>query len=84
MNIDELKQFLTQRENCEIEFKTAKGGFPVKAFWPTYSSFGNTNGGVVVLVIRIPRAEYYQKPVYLNSRQQREIMHGRNYQMLSF
>lgn len=124
MNIDELKQFLTQRENCEIEFKTAKGGFPAKAFWPTYSSFGNTNGGVVVLgvkevdgkpvvdslsedeaeklkrdywstlndgqkvnciltyeedvksyeldggiwvlVIRIPRAEYYQKPVYLN------------------
>lgn len=123
MNIEELKHLLSQRENCEIEYKTAKGGFP-KAFWPTYSSFGNTNGGIVmlgvrdvdglpvvdnltedeveklkrdywttlndgqkvngiltyeedvqayeleggawVLVIRIPRAEYYQKPIYLN------------------
>lgn len=124
MNIDELRRLLSQRENCEIEYKTAKGGFPNKAFWPTYSSFGNTNGGVVVLgvkeekglpvvdcltedaveklkrdywatlndgqkvnsiltyeedvqkyeldgdawvlVIRIPRAEHFQKPVYLN------------------
>lgn len=124
MNIDELKRLLSQRENCEIEYKTAKGGFPNKAFWPTYSSFGNTNGGVVVLgvkevdsmpvvdnltedeveklkrdywstlndgqkvncvltfeedvksyeleggawvlAIRIPRADYYQKPIYLN------------------
>lgn len=124
MNIDEIKRLLSQRENCEIEYKTAKGGFPNKAFWPTYSSFGNTNGGVVVLgvkeengkpvvdnltedevgklkrdywatlndgkkvnniltyeedvhsyeleggawvlSIRIPRAEHYQKPIYLN------------------
>lgn len=123
MNIDELKQLLSQRENCEIEYKSAKGGFP-KAFWPTYSSFGNTNGGFVVLgmkeenhvpvidnlsegeveklkrdywaiindglkvnciltfeedvqsyeldggawvlAFRIPRAEHYQKPIYLN------------------
>lgn len=48
MNIDELKQLLSNFEGCEIEYKSAKGGFP-KAFWPTYSSFGNTNGGVVVL-----------------------------------
>ncbi len=52
MNIDELKRLLSQRENCEIEYKTAKGGFPNKAFWPTYSSFGNTNGGVVVLGVK--------------------------------
>jgi len=123
MKIEDLKRLLSQRENCEIEYKTAKGGFP-KAFWSTYSSFGNTNGGVVVLgvkevnkvavadnlteeaveklkrdywatlndgqkvnsiltyeedvqsyeldsgvwvlSIRIPRAEHYQKPIFLN------------------
>jgi len=52
MNIEDLKRLLSQRENCEIEYKTAKGGFPNKAFWPTYSSFGNTNGGVVVLGVK--------------------------------
>lgn len=123
MNIKELNQLLSNREGCEIEYKSAMGGFP-KAFWPTYSSFGNTNGGIVVLgvkeenhlpvidnlteaevdklkrdywsilndgqkvnciltfeedvqpyeldggtwvlAIRIPRAEHYQKPIYLN------------------
>lgn len=51
MNLDDLKRILYQHENCEIEYKSAKGGFP-KAFWPTYSSFGNTNGGIVVLGVK--------------------------------
>ncbi|WP_432670541.1 RNA-binding domain-containing protein [Flavobacterium sp. SM2513] len=35
-------------ESDEVEFKSAKGGFP-KDFWKTYSAFANSNGGVIVL-----------------------------------
>ncbi|MDO3409729.1 putative DNA binding domain-containing protein [Saccharibacillus sp. CPCC 101409] len=37
-------------ENQEIEFKGAGGGLP-KNVWDTYSSFANTNGGVIILGI---------------------------------
>jgi ATP-dependent DNA helicase RecG len=34
-------------EFSELEYKSAQGGFP-SDFWKTYSSFANTNGGLIV------------------------------------
>ncbi|MEG2327875.1 MAG: putative DNA binding domain-containing protein, partial [Akkermansia sp.] len=35
-------------EGLNLEFKSSKVGLP-KDFWPTYSSFANTNGGIILL-----------------------------------
>jgi predicted HTH transcriptional regulator len=46
-----LEQLLNDKESGDLEFKSAKGGFP-HSFWETYSSFANTDGGAIIFGIK--------------------------------
>ncbi len=44
MKDEEIKSLVAKSENAAVEFKRARGGVPAD-FWPSYSSFANTDGG---------------------------------------
>ena len=48
MTSEELKKLIETGENGVVEFKRGRGGVPGD-FWPSYSAFANTDGGVIVL-----------------------------------
>ena len=45
---ERIGQVIQDRESAELEFKSAKGGFP-RSFWESYSALANTDGGTIVL-----------------------------------
>ena len=51
MQSEDIKRLVTKSENAAVEFKRARGGVPAD-FWPSYSSFANTDGGVIILGVR--------------------------------
>lgn len=51
MTIEELKKLIKTGENGVVEFKRGRGGVPGD-FWPSYSAFANTDGGVIVLGVK--------------------------------
>lgn len=59
---DFLDEFLANKESSEVEFKSAKGGFP-GSFWETYSSFANTNGGVIIFGVKEKKGVFSVDPL---------------------
>ena len=51
MTVEELKKLIKAGENGVVEFKRGRGGVPGD-FWPSYSAFANTDGGVIVLGVK--------------------------------
>jgi len=53
-----LDEIMAAKESLDVEFKSARGGFP-RSFWETYSSFANTEGGLIVLGIKEKAGRFY-------------------------
>lgn len=52
-NIKEyIDSLIVGKETSCVEFKFGKGGFPHKEFWPSYSAFANTDGGMIVIGVK--------------------------------
>ena len=53
-----IDKLLQDKESGDVEFKSAKGGFP-KTFWETYSSFANTDGGAIIFGIKEKNDQFF-------------------------
>lgn len=53
-----LDELLLDKESSDLEFKSAKGGFP-HSMWETYSSFANTDGGAIIFGVKEKDGQFF-------------------------
>ncbi len=80
MGIQSIADLQLLRESVELECKLAvgrdgKGALP-EDFWPTYSSFANTDGGVVVLGVREKQGEFSIQGIVNVAKVRKELFDG--------
>ena len=54
---DYIDSLIQKDEAVDLEFKSAKDGLP-NSLWDTYSSFANTDGGVIVLGVKEHKQQF--------------------------
>lgn len=71
-----LDHLIAGKETSCVEFKYGKGGFPHKEFWPTYSSFANTDGGVIIIGVKEKNGNFYPEGLSAETAEQYEKSSG--------
>jgi predicted HTH transcriptional regulator len=70
------------RESVDLEFKLSVGkdgnGTLPQDFWPTYSAFANTEGGVIVLGVRERKHQFIVEGINDSDKVRRELFDGLN------
>lgn len=56
--VEKIDSLIQNNESTEVEFKSAKGGFP-GSLWETYSAFANTQGGTIILGVKEKDHKFY-------------------------
>jgi predicted HTH transcriptional regulator len=77
IEINSLADLEFLRESVDLECKLAVGrdgnGALPQDFWPTYSAFANTEGGVIVLGVRERQDQFFLEGINDPSRVRREL-----------
>ncbi len=75
-NYNTIKEYLNHqiagKETSCLEFKHGNGGFPHKEFWPSYSSFANTDGGVIIIGVKEKNGNFYPEELSAETVEQYE------------
>lgn len=82
INIESIADLELLRESVDLECKLAAGrdgqGALPEDFWPTYSAFANTEGGVVVLGVREKQQQFLLEGIANVAKVRKELFDGLN------
>lgn len=82
IDIQSLADLELLRESVDLECKLAQGrdsqGSLPEDFWPTYSAFANTDGGVVLLGVREKQQQFLPEGIANAAKVRKELFDGLN------